>query len=377
MIPSQRQLFDIPEEVAYFNCAYMSPLSHKALAAGDMGLKRKYNPWKMFPQDFFTESEATRTVFANMVNATADDIAIVPAASYGTAVAAANIPLTAGQNIVLLDEQFPSNVYPWMEMARNSKADLVTIPRPEDDQWTPGILEAINEKTGIVALPHCHWTDGGLIDLVAVGKRCRKVGAALVIDATQSLGAMPFDVQAIQPDFLVAATYKWLLGPYTMGFLYVAPKWQDGRPLEEGWIQRGGSENFARLVDYRDDYQTGARRFDMGERANFALMPVAKAALDMLMGWGIENIQATLSTRNLEIAARAQKLGLDSVDPALRAGHFLGLRFPGGVPDGLAATLADNNVFVSVRGPAMRITPHVFNTDADVDKLFAVLEKEL
>ena len=224
MIPSQRHLFDIPEDVAYFNCAYMSPLSHVALAAGDMGLRRKYNPWKMFPADFFTESEATRAVFASMINASADDIAIVPAASYGTAIASANIPLASGQNIVLLDEQFPSNVYPWFEQAKAASAEIITIARPIDDQWTPLILDAINDKTGIVALPHCHWTDGGLIDLVAVGKRCREVGAALVIDATQSLGVLPFDVQAIQPDFMVAATYKWLMGPYTMGFCYVAPK---------------------------------------------------------------------------------------------------------------------------------------------------------
>jgi len=377
MIPSQRHLFDIPEDVAYFNCAYMSPLSHDVFAAGQMGLKRKYNPWTLTPADFFTESEATRTIFANMVNATADDIAIVPAASYGTAIASLNIPLSAAQNIVLLEEQFPSNVYPWLEKAKDCGASVVTIDRPSDDIWTPRILEAINANTGIVALPHCHWTDGGLIDLVAVGQRCREVGAALVIDATQSLGVLPFDVQAIQPDFLVAATYKWLLGPYSLGFMYAAPKWHDGRPLEEGWIQRGGSEDFSGLVNYREDYQIGARRFDMGERANFALMPVAKEALEMIMGWGVENIQQTLSARNLAIAERAQGLGLGSVDPSLRAGHFLGLRFPGGVPDGLAAKLAENKVFVSVRGPAMRITPHVFNTDADVDKLFDVMSQEL
>ena len=106
-------------------------------------------------------------------------------------------------------------------------------------------------------------------------------------------------------------------------------------------------------------------------------MPVAKTSLEMLLGWGISNIQETLSARNLGIADRASQLGLGSVDPALRAGHFLGLRFPDGVPDGLAATLAENRIFVSVRGPAMRITPHVFNTDGDVDKLFAVLEQQI
>jgi len=185
-------------------------------------------------------------------------------------------------------------------------------------------------------------------------------------------------VQAIQPDFLVAACYKWLMGPYSIGFTYAAPHRQEGRPLEYGWLQRAGSENFAGLVDYRDDYQPGARRYDMGEHANFTLMPAARAALEQIAEWGVDNIQATLSARNEAIATRARDLGLTSAAPGLRAGHFLGLSFAKGVPDGLAAELAAHNVFVSVRGAkAMRITPHVFNTDADVERLFEVLEPVL
>ena len=377
MIPSQRHMFDIPEEIAYLNCAYISPLSHDVLAAGEMGLRRKYHPWEILPKEFFPESEAARGVFANMINASAEDIAVVNAVSYGTAVAAANLPLSAGQNIVLLEEQFPSNVFPWRRKADDCNGIVVTIPRPADGDWTTAILDSINDKTGIVALPHCHWTDGGLIDLVAVGKRCREIGAALVIDATQSLGALPFNVQSIQPDFMVAACYKWLLGPYSLGFMYAAPKWQQGRPLEEGWIQRGGSQHLSALVNYRDDYQPGARRYDMGQYINFALMPVAKAALEMVSAWGVENIQEALRARTTGIAERALDLGLTSVDPSLRAGHYLGLNFPNGVPEGLADKLAEKNVFVSFRGAAMRVTPHLYNTDADVDKLIAVLEQEL
>ncbi len=378
MIPSQRHLFDIPNDIAYFNSAYQSPLSHAVVAAGEAGLRSKSEPWKITPQDFFSGSEAARAAFAEMIGASADDVAIVPAASYGVSVAAINVPLGKGRRILVLDEQFPSNLYPWHELADSQGGEIVTIARPADDDWTAAILAELDERIDIAALPHCHWTDGGLIDLVTIGKRCRELGAALVIDATQSLGAMPFDVKAIQPDFLVAACYKWLMGPYSMGFMYAAPHRQAGKPLEYGWIQRGGSEDFSGLANYRDDYQPGARRYDMGERANFALMPAAKAALDQILGWGVENIQATLSARNHGIAERALDLGLTSAPQALRAGHFLGLNFAAGVPDGLAGQLAENNVFVSVRGAkAMRITPHVYNTDDDVDRLFEVLETAL
>ncbi len=377
MIPSQRHLFDIPDDVAYLNCAYLSPLSHAVLAAGEEGLRMKALPWTVTPPDFFSESEIARKAFADLIGAQADDIFVIPAASYGVSLAAANLPVGADQKIIMLEEQFPSHVYPWRELAARTGAAVEVLPRPADEDWTTAILAAIDDRCGIVAVPHCHWTDGGLIDLVAVGERCRAAGAALVIDATQSLGALPLDVREVQPDFLIAACYKWLLGPYSIGFAYAAPHRQDGQPLEYNWIQREDAENFAGLVNYGETYQTGARRYDVGERSNFALMPAARAALDQIAGWGVEEIQATLSARTADIAERARDFGLSSAPQGLRAGHFLGLRFSGGVPGGLPETLAENKVFVSVRGSSMRITPHVYNTDADVDKLFDILGSAL
>ena len=136
-------------------------------------------------------------------------------------------------------------------------------------------------------------------------------------------------------------------------------------------------EDFARLVDYRMEFQAGARRFDVGEGANFALLPMAVAALEQLLDWGPENVQATLSAMTGEIAARAARLGLTASDPALRAGHFLGLRFPAGVPDGLTERLAAEQVYVSVRGDSMRVTPHLYNDDRDIERLMQVLEAVL
>jgi selenocysteine lyase/cysteine desulfurase len=123
------------------------------------------------------------------------------------------------------------------------------------------------------------WTTGGWLDLGQISSVCRQHGTALVLDLTQSLGVFPFDAESVQPDFAVAATYKWLLGPYSYGVLYVAPQWHGGKPLEENWIQRANARDFARLIQYTDQYERGARRFDMGERANFALVPAVARAL--------------------------------------------------------------------------------------------------
>ncbi|MGI9419051.1 MAG: aminotransferase class V-fold PLP-dependent enzyme [Geminicoccaceae bacterium] len=377
MIPCQRHRFEIPEDVAYLNCAYMSPLSNAVSAAGVEAATRKATPWVVRPVDFFTESEKARGLFARLVNAAADDIAIVPAASYGLAVAARNLPVDAGATILVLAEQFPSNVYTWRELAGEKNADVVTVERPHDGDWTRAILERLDDRVAITALPHCHWTDGGIIDLEAVGERCRSAGSALVVDLTQSIGALPFDVAAIRPDVMVAAGYKWMMGPYSLGYLYVAPEHQDGRPLEENWISRAGSENFARLIDYQDDYQPGARRYDMGERSNFGLMPASIAALEQLLDWTVPAIAETLAAKTAAIAERARSVGLAPMAASRRAGHFLGVRFPDGVPDGLPERLAENQVYVSLRGDSLRVTPHLYNNEADVDRLFSILEPML
>jgi selenocysteine lyase/cysteine desulfurase len=378
MIPCQRHLFDLPDEVVYLNCAYMSPLLKRAVELGAAALARKCRPWTIRPEDFFTESERARGLFARLLGASIDDIAIVPAASYGLAVAAANLPVAAGEHILVLAEQFPSNVYVWRELARRAGAELVTVERPADGDWTAAVLARLDQRIAIAALPHCHWTDGGLLDLAAIGRRCREVASALVLDVTQSLGALPLDLAAVRPDFVACPGYKWLLGPYSLGYLYVAPRHQGGRPLEHNWIAREASEDFAGLVDYRERYQPGARRFDVGERSNFALLPVSVAALEQLLDWGVAAIAATLGAMTAEIAARAKaELGLTSAPAHLRAGHFLGLRVPAGMPPGLPERLAREQIHVSLRGDSLRVTPHLYNRRADVERLLEVLRAVL
>jgi selenocysteine lyase/cysteine desulfurase len=297
----------------------------------------------------------------------ADGVAIIPSVSYGISVAAANVPVREGGKIIILEDQFPSNVYAWRELAEQSGARLVTLPRPEDLDWGRALLGEIDAETAIVSVPNCHWTDGSLVDLEAVGARARDAGAALVVDASQSLGALPFDIARVQPNFLVAAGYKTLLGPYSLAYLWAAPDRRDGTPLEQGWATRADSEDFARLVDYRDRFRPGARRYDVGEAANFVLVPMAIVALRALLEWGVERIAATTRLRTGELAAAARDLGLAVPPPERHAGHVVGLGLPGGVSGvHLAERLAKADVHVSVRGSSVRVAPHVYTTDEDV-----------
>lgn len=372
VIPSQRHLFDIPPDVAYLNCAYMSPLMHEVLAAGQAGLARKARPWTIGGGDFFDPPEEARALFAGLVGGDAEGVAIVPAASYGIATAAANLPLKPGQRILVAADQFPSNRHAWAALARRRGAELLAVDGPD---LTEAFLAAIDERCAIVACAQCRWTDGARVDLDRLAPAVRAAGAALVLDLTQSAGAMPVDLGRIDPDFAVAATYKWLLGPYSLGFLHVAARHRDGRPLEEGWMNRAGSEDFARLVRPSERYRPGARRFDMGEVANFALLPAAIAAMRRIREWGVDAIAATLAARNAQIAARAAGLGLAALPEARRAGHFLGLRLPGPARADLARALAGEGVHVSVRGDMLRVTPHLWVEAGDVDRFIAALAR--
>ena len=374
MIPCQRDKFDIPEDVAYLNCAYTSPLLKAAQAAGRTALQAKANPWNITSQDFFSSAETARELFAKLIRSSADNVALVPAVSYGIALAARNLPVQNGQAIVILQDQFPSNVYAWMRIGHETNAEVKIVKRPQDDDWTQAVLESIDKTTAIVAAQNCHWTDGTLVDLALIGEKCRSVNAALVIDGIQSIGAMPFSIDDVQPDYLVAASHKWLLGAYSFGFCYVAPKWHDGTPLEESWFNRAGSEDFSRLVDYRESYQAGARRYDQGEASSFTLSPIAAAGIRQILEWGVEKIAATLCVKTNEIAQRAEKLGLGSAPADLRSPHIIGISKPGGFNKELPQLLARQKVFVSVRGESIRISPHLYNNERDIDRLFAVLE---
>ena len=360
-IPNQRHLFDIPDDVTYLNCASYSPLLRSVVAAGKMGLARKAHPWEPIFFDAEADVEQARGLFARIIGATADDIAVTPSTSYGIATAAANLTVQSGQEVVTLEQQFPSNFHAWRQLAADSGARQVQVPRPPDGDWAGAVLAHLGPDTGVVALPPCHWTDGSRIDLAPIGARCRELGAAFIIDATQYIGAGPLDVADLQPDFLACSAYKWLLCPYTLAFLYAAPHRQQGRPLE----QRTDSP-----VD-------NARRYDMGERYNFINMPMAVAALTQVLDWTPAAIAETLAPLTRHAADAARERGLTVPPDAHRVAHYIGLRRQGGLPEGLDRKLAEDGVYAALRGDAVRISPYLFSDTADIDRFFKALDRHL
>lgn len=375
-LPPQREAFDIPEDVAYLNCAYMSPQLRSVTDVGIAALKRKQQPWTIGPADFFDGLERLRTLFAQLIQGDRDGVAVVPAASYALSTAAANVSASRRDRIVVLADQYPSNVYPWHDLAQRSGATVVAVERPDDGDWTHAVVQAIDERTAVIAVPNCHFMTGALIDVATIGAAARAVGATFVVDATQSLGVLPLQVDDIGADLVVAAGYKWLLGPYSVGYSWTAPHCRDWRPLEQHWAGREGSEDFANLTSYTGAFRPGARRFDGGEASNFVLVPMAVAALETVVEWSVERVGATVEPLTGSVVEGAAALGL-SVNAEPRASHIVGLRLPGGSPGAVVQRLAEARVHVSVRGDNLRVSPYVFNTSDDVARLLEALSTAL
>ncbi len=381
MLSCQKDKFSLSGESHYLNCAYMSPMLKSAEEAGLNVMQMKRDPSNIKPADFFESCTSLRSEFARLIGfADPNAIAIVPSVSYGIANAANNIDLHSGEEILILGEQFPSNVYVWNEKAKRSGANVVVINSPSNSServalWTEQILASINNRTKVAAMGHVHWTDGALFDLKAISEKIHGVGGFLIIDGTQSVGAMPFDVNEIKPDALICAGYKWLLGPYGIGLGYYNERFNNGEPIEYSWITRLGSEDFAGLVSYEDNYRPGAQRFDAGERSNFINVAMQLVALKQINEWGVVNIQDYCKFLATHFIEELISFGFYIEPSANRASHLFGVRLKQGQdPKNVARILSAKNVNVSVRGKAVRVSVNVYNSSDDLIALVECLK---
>ena len=388
----QRHHFSLPDDFHYLNCAYMGPLPLAAERAGIAGLRAKRFPQAISPEDFFAPADELRAKFARLIGeAEPNRIATVPSVSYAVSTITRNTRAGPGSNVVIVHEQFPGNVYPWRRLVAEQGGELRVVGPPcgEGDEgsgphvgrgegWTERILARVDSGTVAVAMGTVHWTDGTRFDVEAVRARTREVGAALVLDGTQTVGAVPVDVAAVAPDALVVAGYKWLLGPYSLSLAWFGDRYLDGMPLEETWIGRRGSENFAGLVEYVDEYQPGALRFDVGQRSNFALIPALSASLDLVLEWRPERISGYCTALTAGVFMRLRELGVRVEDRRWRCPHLFGLGLPPGTDlERVKACLARRRVGVSFRGASVRVSPNVYNTRDDVDALVAAFRDAL
>lgn len=381
MLPSQRHLFEIPREVCYLNSASYSPLPLKTLDAGRAAVGRKGQPWTMDAGFAGRQHERARSAAARLINANPDDVALIPAISYGIATVAKALTIPRGTRVIVLENDHSSPVLEWHARAEAQNFVVDTVRQPADGDWTSAVLATIERPgappVGLASISSVHWSDGGIIDVDKVQAALQRHGAMFVIDATQSAGVVAMDVTQLDPDAVIFPTYKWLIGPYGRAFLYVAKRHQNGVPLEQTSAGRR-DVNSEKPVYFGDlAYVDNARRYDMGERDHFITLEMASIGMEMMAEWGAAAVSARLAMLNERIADGVRDLGLNLPARSLRAPHVLSLGMAGGIPKELIARLAAENIHVALRLGRMRISPHVFNDEADVDRLVAVLTKAL
>ena len=374
----QKTKFILSKKVTYLNCAYMSPMLKKVEKAGVKGIKQKRKPYHITPIDFFKTSDLVKKRFSSIIDCKNHNrIAIIPSASYGLANVVNNISIKEKDEIILLDEQFPSNVYPWLNLKERSKAKLVFIKRPDTligsgKKWNEEILAAITNKTKVVSIGNIHWACGTLFDLIAIRKKTAEVGALLIIDGTQSIGALPLSIEKIQPDALICAGYKWLMGPYSIGVAYYGNYFDKGIPIEDNWINRRGSENFSGLINYSDKYGELASRYNVGEQSNFILLPMLLAGLNQIESWGVKNIQDYCKNLISEEIKKVNQKKYWIEKENYRANHLFGIKQLDNKIN-LIEKLKSKKISVSIRGDKIIVSPHVYNDKREIKKLFECL----
>ncbi|MFT5238197.1 MAG: selenocysteine lyase/cysteine desulfurase [Flavobacteriaceae bacterium] len=376
MIECQKHLFSLSEDVTYLNCATMSAQLKSVEEIGIENLLKKSNPYLIKSNDFFDEREILKQRFAQLIEAPdPQSIAIIPSVSYGIAIVAKNIPFEKGDEVVLLGEQFPSNYYSWRQLEKEKGIIIKTVKAPSiakgrGAKWNEAVLEAISSKTKMVSMPVVHWTDGTLFDIKAIRRRTNEVGSYLIIDGTQSIGAVPFSISEIQPDALICAGYKWLMGSYGLGLAYFGERFYNGSPLENNWISHEGSEDFSKLVNYNENFKPKSARYDMGESSNFVFTPMLSEAIRQLLIWTPKAIQEYCQNITKDVLPVLEKNGFFIEDANFRGHHLFGIYLPNDVSiELLKENISSKNIFVSFRGQAIRIAPNVYNSKEDIEKL--------
>ena len=381
---NQKDKFNLPNDVSYLNCANIAPLMNRLSILGKNAIDLRQRPYEISREDWFKPTENLKRNFAKLINCKEfERIAVIPSVSYGIASVAKNIQLSQKDEVLVVGEQYPSNYYSWQNITTKFGAKIKMVTAPDETKnrgklWNEKILNSISDKTRVVAIGNVHWTDGTVFRLEQISKKAKQHNALLIIDGSQSIGALPFDIQKIKPDAVFCVGYKWLLGPFSLGLSYFGDFFDNGSPLEENWINRKNSDNFQGLVDYTPHYRPLGGRYNVGENSNFHLVPILNGAIEQLIEWEVENIQAYCKHLIAKPIDELKDIGCIIEDTEYRTSHLFGIRFGNSIDlNKLQNQFVDNKIYASLRGTAVRVSVNVYNNENDMDKLVSCIKNTL
>ena len=363
--------FPVAERWAYFDHAAVSPLPKRSAAALRAWADDQEQNGVVHWLDWEAKLQTARANLARLIHAQVDEIAFVNSTTQGIGIVAEGFPWRAGDNVVTAAEEYPSNLYPWMNL-KDRGVELRTVPSRDGRVWARDLFAAMDGKTRLLTISHVEFASGFRNDLDTLGEYCRARGVAFFVDAIQGLGPFTIDVAKTPIDFLAADGHKWLLGPEGAGFLFVRREWIERlRPTGVGWHSVVSSYNAA-TIDFT--LKPSAERWEGGSFAMPGLQAFA-ASIGLLLEIGPEAVSTRILDRAEAVRAVACAAGwvpVGSTRPEDRSG-IVALEKPGVDPNAVVRSLRARGVAAACRRGRLRFSPHVYNNEDDLDRLRAGL----
>ncbi|HEX5694713.1 MAG TPA: aminotransferase class V-fold PLP-dependent enzyme [Arenimonas sp.] len=364
--------FVADEGVLYLDCAAQGPRLRSVHDAAMAAMELTARPWNappVMPQDL---REQLRSRLARLFDDDADAIALVPSAAYGLATAARNLPLGPGDEVLVLDGQFPSNLLCWQQRCAEVGAGLRGVRREAGQDWTDAVLAAIADgpRLRIATLPQVRWDDGAVLDLDRITAALQARDIRLVLDLSQSLGVLPVDLARWRPDFVASVGYKWLLGARGLACLWVAPRWRTrGSAIESHWYGRDAGPEWRFALAPATPFAAGARRYDAGGLDGLVPLTMALAAIDQVLDWQPAQIAGALKACTGALDEQLDRAGLSDWRTPGHAPHITALRPPVDRVDRAFKALRQVRIACTNRYGLLRIAPHLHVAPADMARV--------
>ena len=361
-----RKEFPVTEHSIYLNNAGVGPPSLRFCQAVHDWLRSQAREGVKFDRWRTTAANCRRRL-ADLVGCDSHELAFVRNTSHGLAIVAEGLDWQEGQHIaVATNVEYPSNVHPWVHIAQEKRLIVDSIQSENGGVTVSGVANAINRSTRLVSVSSAQFSTGAVTDLYAIGALCKDKGILLCVDGIQTVGALPVDVRRAGIHFLAADSHKWMLGTMGIGFLFVDQALVNRiRPPLVGWNSMQNGWDF----DSRNDrLRTDAGRFEEGS-PSFALIAGLTAGLSLLQEVAIEKITTHLQALTQRLAAGLEALGCLVGPEARNREHILCFSSPKVAAETLVSKLEDRKIITAERSGNVRISPHFYNTEQEIDSL--------
>jgi selenocysteine lyase/cysteine desulfurase len=375
-MPDYRREFPDFAPTVYLDCAYQGPFPKATVARIQHAIELKCRPARLEPPDYFELPERVRKHLAGLVGGDPSEIALTNSATQGIGIVAAGLGLSAEDEVVIASTNFPSNLFTWLHLRRLGVR--VIVLRPSDGLVRiEDVMAALSSRTRVLALDWVNFNSGLRIDLDSLGDLAHRRGAIFVVDGSQGVGALELNLHALPVDVFAAAGYKWLLGPYGAGFVFLSSEVQDRLDLQVvNWLSVEGSEEFDELPVEEVTLPKAARIFDVPETANFLNLHAVDASLEFVERAGVRIVTEHCCRLLERLADGLRRMGHTVIYPDEPPRRSTILTFQAGSPEAtvnLHNKLRSKDVAVSLRHGLIRVSPYLYNDEADIDRMLSVV----